>query len=132
MTKTTNYQLNQWEKTDRVMMEDFNADNAKLEAALLNRNCQFYSTSYIGDGKNSRTFQFPAKPIFLLIVSHNGMTVLNRGLNIGCSMWSTAAHYEFPVTWEEKSVTLTHSGTATAIANNPNWAFGLFAILEAE
>jgi len=27
MTKTTNYQLNQWAKSDRVMMDDFNADN---------------------------------------------------------------------------------------------------------
>ena len=34
MTKTTNYQLNQWEKTDRVMMDDFNTDNEKIEAAL--------------------------------------------------------------------------------------------------
>ena len=34
MTKTTNYQLNQWAKSDRVMMDDFNADNAKLDAAL--------------------------------------------------------------------------------------------------
>ena len=25
MTKTTNYQLNQWAKSDRVMMDDFNA-----------------------------------------------------------------------------------------------------------
>ena len=34
MTKTTNYQLNQWAKADRVMMDDFNADNAKIDAAL--------------------------------------------------------------------------------------------------
>ena len=34
MKKTTNYQLNQWAKTDRIMMDDFNADNAKLETAL--------------------------------------------------------------------------------------------------
>ena len=31
---TTNYQLNQWAKSDRVMMDDFNADNAKIDAAL--------------------------------------------------------------------------------------------------
>ena len=30
MTKTTNYQLNQWAKSDRIMMDDFNADNQKL------------------------------------------------------------------------------------------------------
>ena len=34
MTKTTNYQLNQWAKSDRVMMDDFNADNTKIDAAL--------------------------------------------------------------------------------------------------
>ena len=31
---TSNYQLNQWEKSDKVLMEDFNADNAKIDAAL--------------------------------------------------------------------------------------------------
>lgn len=34
MNKTDNYQLSQWEKTDRIMMEDFNRDNANIEAAL--------------------------------------------------------------------------------------------------
>ena len=34
MNQTTNYQLNQWESTDRILMADFNADNAKLDAAL--------------------------------------------------------------------------------------------------
>lgn len=31
MNYTENYQLNQWEETDRVLMEDFNADNQKIE-----------------------------------------------------------------------------------------------------
>lgn len=34
MKQTQNYQLNQWEMTDRIQMEDFNADNAKVDAAL--------------------------------------------------------------------------------------------------
>lgn len=34
MNQTPNYQLNQWDKTDRIRMEEFNADNAKIEAAL--------------------------------------------------------------------------------------------------
>ena len=34
MTKTTNYQLNQWAKSDRIMMDDFNSDNKKIDAAL--------------------------------------------------------------------------------------------------
>ena len=31
---TTNYQLSQWETTDRILMEDFNSDNVKIDAAL--------------------------------------------------------------------------------------------------
>ena len=34
MTKTEHYELNQWDASDRVLMEDFNEDNAKLDAAL--------------------------------------------------------------------------------------------------
>ena len=32
--QTTNYQLNQWEATEQVLRTDFNADNAKVDAAL--------------------------------------------------------------------------------------------------
>ena len=34
MTKTTNYQLPKWEKTDRIQMSDFNDMTATLDAAL--------------------------------------------------------------------------------------------------
>lgn len=34
MKQTTNYQLNQWETQDRILREDFNADNFKIEQAL--------------------------------------------------------------------------------------------------
>ena len=34
MNHTTNYQLNQWEKPDRIMMSDFNSDNSKIDTAL--------------------------------------------------------------------------------------------------
>ena len=34
MKQTANYQLNQWDKSDRIQMEDFNADNAKIDTAL--------------------------------------------------------------------------------------------------
>ena len=37
MTKTENYQLNQWDPEDRVTHTDFNADNAKIDAALASK-----------------------------------------------------------------------------------------------
>ena len=67
MTKTTNYQLNQWAKSDRILMDDFNADNQKIDAALAARNCRFYTTSYTGDGELTKTWTFPAKPILIVL-----------------------------------------------------------------
>ena len=32
--KTENYELNQWVKTDPVLMDDFNADNEKIDRAI--------------------------------------------------------------------------------------------------
>lgn len=34
MKKTDNYQLSQWDPTDRILREDFNADNLNVEKAL--------------------------------------------------------------------------------------------------
>ena len=34
MNHTPNYNLSQWAKSDQVQMEDFNADNAKIDAAI--------------------------------------------------------------------------------------------------
>ena len=34
MRETSNYKLNQWDKTDRIMMEDFNSDNQKIDEAI--------------------------------------------------------------------------------------------------
>ena len=66
--QTTNYQLNQWEPTDQVLRTDFNADNAKIEAALVALsaasagygNCQIETGSYVGAGDTSNSLTFSA------------------------------------------------------------------------
>lgn len=95
--QTPNYALNQWEREDRVLMEDFNADNVKIDTALAAEakaratadstinatlsahsaalsklgNCQIYTTSYVGNGKygqeHSNTLSFPRKPLLVII-----------------------------------------------------------------
>lgn len=89
MKQTDHYQLNQWEADDRILMGDFNADNAKLDAALAGQsgllatlaaalaakgNCSIAVTSYKGSGgsRNSTptqptTVQFQKKPAFFII-----------------------------------------------------------------
>lgn len=81
MDKTQKYQLSQWEKTDRIMMEDFNGDNAKVEAALAalaaadsRTSSRFYTGSYVGTGGTGGvTVYLPRRPLFVMIsgVSEN-------------------------------------------------------------
>ena len=85
---TTNYQLSQWAKSDQVLMEDFNADNAKLDTALkaeantraaavnainatLSGMVRLKAGSYTGDGAATRTISvgFTPKAVFVILVS---------------------------------------------------------------
>lgn len=93
MKQTPQYQLYQWEKMDRILMEDFNRDNAKVDAALAEvrasaaasaatlaqhtaaiaklGNCQIYTTSYTGNGTYGETnpcsLSFPKPPVVVMI-----------------------------------------------------------------
>lgn len=141
MKKTAQFGLNQWEMSDRIQMDDFNRDNAAIEAALAARNCRFYTTSYTGDGNGTKTWTFPSKPVFVVIIKQSpaattsecgSMTVLIQDFSIGYTQ-AGANTYQLMVTCGEKSVTATDgSRTPAKFANESNKSYGLFAILEAE
>ena len=88
MNYTENYQLNQWEPTDRVLREDFNSDNAKLETALSEMaaqmagfgNCRMAVGSYVGSGgkgpSSPVTLTFDFSPKFLFVRGENYATSL--------------------------------------------------------
>ena len=78
---TPNYQLSQWVRSDKVLMEDFNTDNAKIDAALkaeadvrsaavsaLEQKVnavplqRFASGTYTGNGQASRLISPPTTP----------------------------------------------------------------------
>ena len=96
MQHTQNYQLSRWEKDDRIMMEDFNADNEKIDAALKaasdsadtaksgvtalaqdvgsgGHNCRAIAGSYTGAGTygvaNKITLQTDFTPLLVLITN---------------------------------------------------------------
>ena len=89
--QTSNYGLSQWSKSDRIQMEDFNADNAKIDAALAAQastlsahaaqlaklgNCQVWTTTYKGTGTvgpdHPTSLTFPKRPVFAMIDSGSG------------------------------------------------------------
>ena len=68
MTKTTNYQLPKWEKTDRIQMKDFNDMTATLDAALAAKS-RVACGVYTGDGAASRTIDLDFTPKAVLVLS---------------------------------------------------------------
>ena len=45
---TSRYGLSQWEKTDKILMEDFNSDNLNIERALRNHDSQLLGVPTLG------------------------------------------------------------------------------------
>ena len=79
MTKTTNYQLNQWAKSDRLRMDDFNADNAKIDAAL-GTIPKFAAGSYTGDGAESRKIDLGFTPKAVYVRPSKGGIYYGSGM----------------------------------------------------
>lgn len=132
--QTSNYGLSQWEATDQVQRTDFNADNAKVDAALTARNCQIYMTSYTGTGAGDLVFTFPAKPMLVIIMG---------GLNtLFCTIQgSTHAHTRLSpdslgvssVEWSGNTLTVhPHAGGAKYYSNAPGENYVLLALLDLE
>lgn len=76
MTKTTNYQLNQWEPTDPIRREDFNADNAAIDAALT-AVPKIVTGTYTGDGTADRTIELGFTPKAVFVCNGRGATCYN-------------------------------------------------------
>ena len=121
MNQTPNYQLNQWEKTDRIRMEDFNADNAKIEAALeLLGTDKYYLGSWTGDGTANRVIQLPFAPSFILVLgvyysgsgSYSPLITLATQETQRC-IDNTSAHYQ------NKDIGGILSGSTFQLGGNP-------------
>lgn len=94
MKNTANYQLNQWEQADRILMADFNADNLKVDGALAGLqttvtaqtaelakrgNCSIGLLSYTGAGtagvNNPTRITFPRRPKAFIVRGGRTMAV---------------------------------------------------------
>ena len=118
MTKTTNYQLPKWEKTDRIQMKDFNDMTATLDAALkanadtaaasstavaLCGNCAIYQTTYTGGDMTTPTITCPGKPMVLMVCESDGAPALIAWRGMPTTSTSSSS-YEYTITWGERTV----------------------------
>ena len=148
--QTPNYKLSQWEKSDRIQMEDFNADNAKLDAALKAEtdarttladqvakcgNCKIYTTTYTGKNggaDNPVTITFPGKPVIVFATHSSGYVRMwaVRGMTSGLGLNDTRAALEY-ITWSGNSVSWYLSGT-NAHHMDESGTFYVVALLAAD
>ena len=70
--KTPQLGLNQWAAGDEVIRTDFNADNAKLEAAVTASPIVY--GNYVGDSTEKRQFELGFKPTLLLLFGSTSNT----------------------------------------------------------
>ena len=71
MEKTNNLKLNVWEKSDPILVGDFNEDNRKIDAAVAALQGEhIYVGSYVGDDMRSRTIDLPWEPTFMVILGN--------------------------------------------------------------
>lgn len=131
MKKTAQFGLNQWEMSDRIQMQDFNRDNAAIEAALAKRNCQFYTASYVGDGQTTLNLTFPHKPMILFITRDDtvGVGLAIRGCLRAQGLNSTDGVAPL-ATWGEHDVTLQFENHQISYFNTKDDPYTLLALLD--
>ena len=128
---TTNFGLCQWEATDQVQRTEFNADNAKIDAALA-KTCQPYIISYTGDGNQTRTMEFPGKPLFVIAVGSSVIFTAIRGGEKAYSVFSGMAQGSYLTTWGERSFTWQIATQLAYSAYNTGAAYQMYALLSME
>ena len=77
MQHTTNYNLNQWEAGDRVTRADFNADNAKIDAALAaaaSGGCRVVAGTIVGDSQPTQAINCGGQPKAVYVCQPDGST----------------------------------------------------------
>lgn len=142
MQQTEHFKLNQYELTDRILMEKFNSDNAKIDAALkahadaiataqtalaLCGNCRVVTTSYTGTGNtgaaNAKTLTFEKPPLAVLIFGKEiGMTAPGTDVK---AIRVNAIGTNTTTTWaaDKKSVSWHHTDNEAIMLNSEGYTY---------
>ena len=151
MTKTTNYQLPKWEKTDRVQMKDFNDMTATLDAALkanadtaaaasaavaLCGNCKIETSTYTGTGTygsaNPTTLTFPKKPTAVIVFGEYSLLFITdkntSTANVLCWLSDRTSWSRAKISWTGNKLKIYSENSYPAVqANMQNTVYQVIA-----
>ncbi len=131
MTKTEHYDLPQWEKTDRVLMEDFNAAFLQLERRIP----RIATGTYVGTGtygaSKANTLTFSFSPVLVIIKSNDPGTDILFAVH-SCTKGnsntsSTNTTYVTTIRWTEDQLSW-YAGSASSQLNLQGKTYYYFAI----
>ena len=149
---TPNYQLSQWERDDRALMDAFNADNGKIDAALgtlagqvsgkadasalaavsQSRNCQAATTSYTGTGTSGEntpsSVSFSRRPLFIHVggPEGSGFSAVNGQTLATC--YALGAMRSVKISWSGNSVSW-YEASPVYQMNSQGKRYYVFALL---
>ena len=132
MNYTKNYQLNQWDAGDRVLREDFNEDNRKIDEALSKcGNCKVELGSYVGTGEKGEyhrnSLTFPRRPLLVYIMGENPGLFPGRAEK-GMITVVTNSHLFF--NWNGNTLRWYHSNYIRDQLNEEGVTYHYFALYE--
>ena len=143
---TENFNLSQWEPGDKVQRTDFNADNAKIDAALGEHtaqisklgNCEVHYFTYVGDGTfgegHPTVINFRKMPLFAFVHEDQSIMFIT-GKYDHCPTFLLCGSYSLaPMshTWEGNTLLLHHSGKAKQQFNEKNITYAVVAFYAAD
>lgn len=112
-----------------------NAENLnKIEAALVERSCQLYTTSYVGNGDTeyTRTLTFPHRPMLVYIGGSKDFTPILSWFRDSryarSALGSSVSNIE--MTYTDNSISWTYGGAAFAL-NVKDTTYTVLALLDA-
>ena len=151
MTKTTNYQLPKWEKTDRVQMKDFNDMTATLDTALkanadtaaaasaavaLCGNCKIETSTYTGTGSagasSPTTLTFPKKPTAVIVFGEYSLLFITdkntSTANVLCWLSDRTSWSRAKISWTGNKLKIYSENNYPAVqANMQNTVYQVIA-----
>ena len=152
MNKTANFQLTQWEKTDRIMMEDFNRDNAAIDAALQSNadkaaalqtalascgNCQIGISTYTGTGTRGEEYPtvitFPKMPTVFFVRGRGTFFAAQGGASEGSLIVydsGSAQIQDALLSWSGNQLSIVSSNNAKYQLNTDNSLYWVLALYQ--
>ena len=152
MNKTANFQLTQWEKTDRIMMEDFNRDNAAIDPALKGNadkaaalqtalascgNCQIGISTYTGTGargeEHPTVITFPRMPTVFFVRGRGTFFAAQGGASEGSLIVydsGSAQIQDALLSWSGNQLSIVSSNNAKYQLNTDNSLYWVLALYQ--